>query len=97
VKARRIVVLTRRTLAVLVVLLVILAGYLAIDAAVGSADETEADVFVLFLLALASLPFLFLWAVLTIVETELDRRSSRASGEPEPRHRQHSQGEPPQA
>jgi hypothetical protein len=68
VKARRIVFLTRRTLAVLIVLLVILAVYLAIDAAVGSADQTEADLFVLFLLALVSLPLLFLWAVLTIVQ-----------------------------
>jgi hypothetical protein len=90
VKTRRIIFLTRRALAVLIVLLVIWAVWSLVDWAGDSADTKEDDAFVLFLLAFVSLPLLFLWAVLTIVQTELDRRSSRASAEPEPRDLQHS-------
>ena len=85
VKTRRIVFLTRRSLAVLIVLLVIVAVWSAVDWALDSPDTKEDDAFALFFLFFVSLPFLFLWAVLTIVQTELDRRSSRPSGEPEPR------------
>ena len=79
-KARRIIFLTRRTLAALIVLLVIVALWTGFDWATDSAATKEDDVFGLFLLALVSLPLLFLWAVLTVVEVELDRRSPRASG-----------------
>jgi hypothetical protein len=73
-KARRIILFTRRTLAVLLVLLLIFAVWSLID-----------GVYLLLLfLVFGSLPLLFLWAVLTIVLEELDRRSSRASGRSEP-------------
>jgi hypothetical protein len=73
-KARRIILFTRRTLAVLLVLLLIFAVWSLID-----------SVYLLLLfLVFGSLPLLFLWAVLTIVLEELDRRSSRASGRSEP-------------
>jgi hypothetical protein len=87
VKARRIILLTCRTLAALIVLLIILAVWTGVDYAIDSAGTKEDDAFGLFLLALVSLPLLFLWAVLTIAQTELDRRSSAASGKSEPRHR----------
>lgn len=77
-KARRIIFLTRRALAALIVLLVILAVWTGVDWATDSAGTKEDDAFGLFLLAFVSLPLLFLWAVLTIVQAELDRRSSRA-------------------
>jgi hypothetical protein len=74
VSTRLIVFLARRTLAVLIVLLLIFAVWSWVDGA---------DL-LLAVLVFGSLPLLFLWAVLTIVQAELDRRSSRASGRPEP-------------
>jgi peptidoglycan biosynthesis protein MviN/MurJ (putative lipid II flippase) len=66
-------------------LLVLLAVVLAVVAAVQSPDDTGSAVtLLLLLLAFPCVPLLFLWAVLTIVLVELDRRSSRASERPEP-------------
>jgi hypothetical protein len=64
----------------LIVVLVITAVWTGVDWATDSAATKEDDAFGLFFLALVGLPFLFLWAVLTIVQTELDRRSPSASG-----------------
>jgi L-asparagine transporter-like permease len=73
-KARRIILFTRRTLAALVVLLVIVAVLSWLDGA---------DL-LLGVLVFVGLPLLFLWAVLTVAQGELDHRSSRASRRPEP-------------
>jgi hypothetical protein len=63
-KARRIILFTRRTLAALIVLLVIVAVLSWLD---GADLLLGALVFV-------GLPLLFLWAVLTVAQVELDRR-----------------------